>query len=165
MDTLFDVSLFSIPQYPEFEIRGDDYELNTCLDFFRITRNEGKIYAALLRLASGNVMTNGKNNHKITGKNNSDGSWTVRVGYTDLCQESGCTTRALGRAWPRLESLGFLTDRERHNDRRAARYTIRSIELLDSIYRRAGCTHFRVMPDKSLQPFRTKPSSLEQGAQ
>jgi hypothetical protein len=144
MGSLFDLSLFSVSPYPEFELRGDDHVLSSCLDFFCPLRNEGKIYAALLRLAT------------LIGKDNGDGTWTVRVGYTDLRRESGCSTRALGRAWPRLEHLGFLVEREAHKDRRPARYIIRSIELLNSRYKVDGCTHFRVMPNLSLQPFRAK---------
>lgn len=150
--TLFDLSLFSVPLYPEFELRGDDYVLSTCLDFFKLRRNEGKIYAALLRLAMKN------------GKNNGDGTWTISVGYTKLCRESGCSTRALGRAWCRLETLGFLADRKKHDDRRSARYTVLTIEALDALYKDAGCTHYRVMPDKTLQPFRAK-SHKDQEAQ
>lgn len=145
MDTLFDIALFSVSLYPEFDPRGDDLVLNTCLDFFDVLRNEGRIYAALLRIATGD------------GKNNGDGTWTVRVGYTDLCRESGCSTRALGRAWPRLETLGVLIERESHKDRRAARYTIRSVELLDTRYKDAGCTHFRLLSPTNVQPFRAKP--------
>jgi hypothetical protein len=145
MSDLFDSTLFEGPNFPEFDARGDDYSLITCLDFFRVLRNEGKVYSALLRLADSRG-ANSRNND----------TWVIRVGYTELVKVSGCSTRALGRAWPRLKSLGFLVDHKKHEDRRSARYTIRTIECLDALYKSSGCTHFRVMRDRSLQPFQAK---------
>jgi hypothetical protein len=153
MDDLFNASLFGGGAFPDFDVRGDDYYFTTCLDFFKIWRNEGKIYRALLSL-----------DKNKGGANREDGIRAIRVGYTELVKVSGCSTRALGRAWPRLKALGFLVERKKHEDRRSARYTIRTIELLDSLYMSAGCTHFRVMRDRSLQPFRAK-KDLELAAQ
>lgn len=148
-DDLFGTSLFGFSSFPQFSVLGDDYPFTSCLDFFRILRNEEVIYRVLLRLATA------KGKHNLY-----DDTWTIRVGYTRLAQESGCSKRALGRAWPRLEALGFLIEREQHTDRRPSRYKLRSISVLNRLYKEAQVTHFRVMPNKSIQPFCSKIDSV-----
>lgn len=147
--TLFDVSLFTVSAIPELDVRGDDHVFTSCLTFFDLHRNDGKVYATLFKLAT------------EEGKDNGDGTRTIRVGYKKLRNASGCSTRAMGRAWPRLLDLGFLKSREPHKDRRAARYVVCSISCLDSIYKDAGCTHFRISPDRKIQPFRQKSSGAQ----
>jgi hypothetical protein len=148
--TLFDTVLFPAPGDPELEVRGDDHAMTSCLSIFDVRRNDGKIYAALVRMAEEN------------GRSADDGTWAVRVGYTALRKASGCSTRALGRAWPRLLELGFLKSIEPHKDRRAARYVGRSIACVDSTYKDAGYMYFRVLPDGKILPFRPKPQARQE---
>jgi hypothetical protein len=129
----------------ELELRGDDHAMVSSVSLFEVRRNDGIIYRALLEMA----MTTGRG----FGTNN----WSIRVGYTALRLATGCSTRALGRAWPRLQELGFLKSREAPQGRRSARYILRSIESVDEIYASVGYTHYRVMPNGKLQPFRPKP--------
>ncbi len=143
-------TLFDMPLYPalagcELEVRGDDHPITSCVALFDIRRNDGKIYRALLKMA----MADGR----CTGAD----IWSIRVGYTALRKATGCSSRAFGRAWPRLLAWGFLKSIEAHQDRRCARYIVRSVESVDATYKEMGYTYFRVMPDGSLQPFRPKP--------
>jgi hypothetical protein len=143
--TLFDAHLFLALLGCEFEVRGDDHEMPSCLSLFAVRRNEEKIYRALLKMAY------------AAGMGSGDDTWAIRVGYTALRKATGCSSRAFGRAWPRLLAWGFLKSIEAHQDRRCARYIVRSVESVDATYKEMGYTYFRVMPDGSLQPFRPKP--------
>jgi hypothetical protein len=143
--TLFDAHLFPALLGCEFEVRGDDHEMPSCLALFAVRRNEEKIYRALLKMAN------------AAGMGHSDDTWAISVGYTALRKATGCSSRAFGRAWPRLLGWGFLVERVENHNRSCARYYIRSIESLSAKYRDLGYVYFRVMPDGNLQPFRPKP--------
>jgi len=130
-----------------FSVREDDIELTSIRLVFKTCRNDGKIYDALIQLAVSN------------GGLTDDGAFTITIGYSALTKASGCQTRALGRARPRLIDWGFLRSFEPHADRQPTKYVVRSIACLDAIYRDAGCTHLRITPGGKMQPFRSAPNS------
>lgn len=135
----------------EFLLRGDDHVMSSCLSLFEVRRNERKIHRALLKMAEDRGMLPG------------DDTWQVSVGYDKLCKATGCSARTLGRAWPQLLGWGFLDKITEHHNRDCKVYAVRSIESVDAKYKENGYTYFRVMPDRSLLPFRPKPIS-EKGA-
>jgi hypothetical protein len=135
---------------PELARRGSDRELTTATALFGLRKNEGIIYAALYDLAV------------REGTDNQDGTWTVQVGYKTICELSARSKRSLGRAWPRLLRWGFLAARSEHQDRVSTVYVVRSPESLDSMYKDAGITHYRILRGGKVQPFRPKPGVAEE---
>ena len=128
---------------PALEVRRDDRAFTSSSLLLKHNRNEERIYDALLHLAVKH------------GSQNDDGTWMVRVGYTALSGASGCSTKAFGRAWPRLLKWGFLRSIEPHHERQPALYAIRSLASVDAIFKKAGCTHIRVLKTGTIQPFRS----------
>lgn len=140
---LLDTPLLARLGVSTFVVREDDLALTSTRLIFGTCRNDGKIYDALMQLAV------------ATGRQIDDDAWTIRIGYSALSKASGCSPRALGRAWPRLIDWGFLQFIEPHNDRRPTKYIVRSIACVDAIYKDAGCTHFRIIRGGKIQPFRS----------
>jgi len=142
-EALFASSSRIVPVH-EFVRRGDDHQMPSSLSLFEVRRNEGLIWCALLDMA------------KANGTPAGDETWSIQVGYKALRTATGCSTRALERAWPRLLAWGFLERIVEHHNRESKIYTIRSVARVDAIYKDFGYTYFRVMKGE-LQPFRSKP--------
>jgi hypothetical protein len=137
---------------PWLEVRGDDLQWAGSSSLLRRRPNDGKIYATLWDLSL------------QKGRSIGDDTRAIRVGYTELRKCSGCSTRALGRAWPRLLAWGLLVSLEPHEDREPALYRVRSLGLVDTLYMDAGCTHFRILVGGKIQPFKAKPVVKEEVA-
>ena len=135
---------------PTWDLLGDDHEISG-YDSLLPNENDLKIYNAIVKLAEEPGKGTKVNEH----------IWTIRVGYRDICQRSGCCKRALGRAWPRLGRLGVVVCKERHSDRIENLYLVRMPEWLVQQYRQLGCTHYRVLPKGILQPFRPRSEAEE----
>ena len=126
-----------------FEVREDDLELTSTRLVFRTSRNDAKIYDALMQLAV------------VGGHPTNQDALTIRIGYSALSKASGCSPRALGRAWPRLIDWGFLRSMEPHIDRQPTRtreWASMSVTRYTEMY--AGLT-FRITRSGKLQPFRS----------
>lgn len=119
--TLFD----ALVQY-EFVVRGDDHQMPSCLSIFEIRRNEGKIWSSLLNMA------------KANGTPAGDETWLIQVGYGVLRTATGCSARALERAWPRLLQWGFLERIEEHHNRTCKKYIVRSEARVDADFKQKG---------------------------
>jgi hypothetical protein len=130
---------------PTFDLRGDDFKIESFASLVEPYPNDLKIYRALLRLAD----------VQKKGTRVDDETWKIRIGYSDICKESRCCKRALGRAWPRLERLGVVVCKEKHKDRVENLYTVRTPEWLERQCQKSGCTHFRFV-EGMIQPFRQR---------
>lgn len=131
---------------PTFYLRGDDFKIESFASLIEPRPNDLKIYGALLRLTG----------DQQEGTQIDDETWRIRIGYSKICEESGCCKRALGRAWPRLERLGVVVCIKKHMDRRENLYLVRAPEWLERMYKEARCTHYRVLPKGMIQPFRPR---------
>jgi hypothetical protein len=130
---------------PTSDLRGDDYRIESFASLMEKYPKDLKIYGALVRLSDAR--------QKETRVDNE--TWKIQIGYSKICDESGCSKRDLGRAWPRLERLGAVVCIKKHVDRRENLYLVRSPEWLERMYTESRCTHYRFVKE-GIQPFRPR---------
>jgi hypothetical protein len=131
---------------PTLELRGDDVRIETYASLIEHYPNDLKIYTAMLKLAD----------EDQKGTRVDQDSWTMRIGYAEICEASECCKRALSRAWPRLERLGIVVLIEMHKDRRENLYLVHAPEWLERKCQESGCTHYRLLKEGLIQPFRPR---------
>jgi hypothetical protein len=136
-----------VPQLvlPEFDLLPTDQIIKDAYSPLRNYRNDVRAYISLIDLS------------QRCGKRINEYVWRVQVGYGILVPASGCSTRALERAWARLELLSYVLRYPKgHDGKVPTTYWVRTLEGMMAMFEGAGCTHFRVLRGKRIQLFRPK---------